>query len=59
MEPLASLLDESSIDLDARAGSREDAIRLAGIRLVEAGAVEDVYIDAMLERESTVSTYVH
>jgi mannitol PTS system EIIA component len=58
MEPLASLLEEGSIDLDARADDRDSAIRLAGIRLVEVGAVGASYVDAMLERESSVSTYV-
>ena len=57
-DSLASLLDEESIVLDARASSREDAIRQAGIRLVEAGAVGEEYVDAMLERERSVSTYV-
>ncbi len=55
---LVSLLDEGSIDLDARATSREEAIRLAGTRLVEAGAVGEQYVEAMVEREHSVSTYV-
>jgi PTS system mannitol-specific IIA component len=55
---LASLLDQGSIELDARADDREGAIRLAGTRLVEVGAVAPAYVDAMLERESSVSTYV-
>ena len=55
---LGALLDESSIRLDAAAADIEDAIRQAGAALVEAGAVDEGYVDAMLERESTVSTYV-
>jgi PTS system mannitol-specific IIA component len=55
---LGALLDESSIRLDASASDAADAIRQAGALLVAAGAVDDGYVDAMLEREETVSTYV-
>ena len=58
MRSLGDLLDESSIVLDARADSREDAIRQAGALLVTTGAVGAGYIEAMLEREESVSTYV-
>lgn len=56
--PLTELLTESSIRLDAQASSRDDAIRQAGAALVEAGAVDPSYVDAMLQRENSVSTYV-
>jgi PTS system mannitol-specific IIA component len=56
--PLADLLTESSIRLDAHASGRDDAIAQAGAALVEAGAVDPSYVDAMLQRENTVSTYV-
>ena len=56
--PLADLLTESSIRLDAHASGRDDAIKQAGAALVEAGAVDPSYVDAMLQRENTVSTYV-
>ena len=56
--PLADLLTESSIRLDAHASGRDDAITQAGAALVEAGAVDPSYVDAMLQRENTVSTYV-
>ncbi len=56
--PLTDLLRESSIRLDARASGRDDAIRQAGAALVEAGAVDPSYVDAMVARENTVSTYV-
>ena len=56
--PLAQLLTESSIRLDAHASGRDDAITQAGAALVEAGAVDPSYVDAMLARENTVSTYV-
>lgn len=55
---LADLLAESSIVLDASAADVGDAIRQAGEALVAAGAVEPEYVDAMLERENSVSTYV-
>ena len=40
------------------ATDRDDAIRQAGAALVEAGAVDPSYVDAMLERENSVSTFV-
>jgi mannitol PTS system EIIA component len=55
---LTDLLAESSIDLDATASTKEDAIRQAGEALRSAGAIDDSYIDAMLEREKSVSTFV-
>ncbi len=55
---LTALLAESSIRLAESAASRDDAIRLVGAALVEAGAVDASYVDAMLEREQSVSTYV-
>jgi mannitol PTS system EIIA component len=57
-KPLADLLAPSSIRLDATATDRDDAIRQAGAALIEAGAVEPGYVDAMLERENSVSTFV-
>jgi mannitol PTS system EIIA component len=57
-KPLTELLAEQSIRLDATASDRDDAIRQAGAALLEAGAIEPGYIDAMLEREGSVSTYV-
>jgi PTS system mannitol-specific IIA component len=56
--PLAQLLTEPSIRLDAHASGRDDAIKQAGAALVEAGAVDPSYVDAMLSRENSVSTYV-
>lgn len=56
--PLAELLAEASIDLDASADSRDDAIRRAGALLKAVGAVDDSYIDAMIDRENSVSTFM-
>ncbi len=55
---LAELLDLEAIDLDAHADSKEEAVRACGEALVRVGAVEPAYVDAMLERERTISTYV-
>ncbi|MGE3192982.1 MAG: PTS sugar transporter subunit IIA [Microbacteriaceae bacterium] len=57
-KPLTDLLAPASIRLDAVAADRDDAIRQAGAALIEAGAVDASYVDAMLERENSVSTYV-
>lgn len=56
--PLADLIAPASIRLNETADSKEDAIRQVGTALLEAGAVEASYIDAMLEREISVSTFV-
>lgn len=57
-KPLTELLAPASIRLDAKAADRDDAITQAGAALVEAGAVDPSYVDAMLERENSVSTFV-
>ena len=57
-KPLTELLAPASIRLDAAAADRDDAIRQTGAALVEAGAVDPSYVDAMLERENSVSTFV-
>ncbi|GAA5066372.1 PTS system mannitol-specific IIA component [Thermocatellispora tengchongensis] len=51
-------LDPRAVRLDATAASREDAIRQCGETLLAVGAVDAAYIDTMLERERSVSTYV-
>jgi mannitol PTS system EIIA component len=56
--PLTELLDERAIRLAATAASRDDAIRQAGQALLDVGAIDASYIDAMLERENSVSTFV-
>ena len=55
---LTALLAESSIRLSATATDREDAIRQTGDALLKAGAIDASYIEAMLEREKSVSTFV-
>ncbi|HSE10959.1 MAG TPA: PTS mannitol transporter subunit IICBA [Nocardioidaceae bacterium] len=50
------ILPESSVVLSGSAHNRDDAITEAGRLLVEAGAVDPAYVDAMHERERSVST---
>lgn len=57
-KPLHELLAEASITLDASASSRDDAIRQAGAGLMAVGAVDAAYVDAMIDRENTVSTFM-
>lgn len=53
---MAALLPREGIRLGLRASDRFDAVRRAGEVLVEIGAVEPPYVDAMLERERSIST---
>jgi PTS system mannitol-specific IIA component len=55
---MGDLLTTDAIRLDQRAVDRDDAIRQCGQTLVEIGAVAPAYVEAMLEREQSVSTYV-
>lgn len=52
------VLTAERIRLSGGARTRDDAIREVGALLVDAGAVEPVYVDSMFERERTVSTYM-
>ena len=55
---MVGLLQRRAIRLSERAGVRDDAIRLCGETLVEIGAVDPTYVEAMLARERSISTYV-
>ncbi|MCD4534645.1 PTS mannitol transporter subunit IICBA [Nocardioides sp. cx-169] len=55
---VGGLLSPESIVLDGGSGTREEAITRAGELLVASGAVEPSYVDAMHEREQSVSTYM-
>jgi mannitol/fructose-specific phosphotransferase system IIA component len=50
------LLPHDAVRLGLRAFDRFDAVRQSGNVLVEIGAVEAPYVDAMLEREQQIST---
>ncbi|TFC87964.1 PTS mannitol transporter subunit IIA [Cryobacterium sinapicolor] len=52
------ILELGNVMAAGSATGRFDAIREAGGLLVEAGAVSDDYIDAMCDREASVSTYM-
>jgi mannitol/fructose-specific phosphotransferase system IIA component len=54
----APLLTPELVQLGARATSKEDAIRQAGELLVRAGCAAPGYVDGMLARERTMSTYL-
>ncbi|VEG58304.1 PTS system mannitol-specific transporter subunit IIC [Mycolicibacterium aurum] len=54
----ADALPLSSIVMNGTATSAADAITEAGQLLVAAGAVDPVYVDAMHERENSISTYM-
>jgi len=53
-----SVIEASQIRLSGTARTKEEAIREAADILVAAGAVETGYLDYMLQREATVSTYM-
>jgi mannitol PTS system EIIA component len=55
---VADLLAPSSVRLGCRATDWEDAVRQVGDVLVAAGAASAGYVDKMVEREQTVSTFV-
>jgi PTS system mannitol-specific IIA component len=53
---MTELLSGDAVRLGLRASDRFDAVRLSGDVLVEIGAVDPPYIDAMLKREEQIST---
>lgn len=54
----APLLEHNAIRLGLRATDRWDAVAQAGQVLLEIGAVEEPYLEAMVEREQSLSTYL-
>ncbi|MCI9889352.1 PTS sugar transporter subunit IIA [Micrococcales bacterium 31B] len=55
---MSDILTIDSINVQGTATSKDDAIREAGALLVAAGSVSQAYVDAMFEREKSVSTYM-
>jgi PTS system mannitol-specific IIA component len=55
---MSDVLTVSQIKVPGEARTKDDAIREAGQLLVAAGAVTSGYVDAMFEREKSVSTYM-
>ena len=54
----SSILKESNIVLGLESVTKEEAITKAGKLLAKEGYVNNKYVDAMLEREKIVSTYI-
>jgi len=54
----SALLAPESIQLFEQAATKEDAVRMCGQALVSAGAVDVAYVDTMLEREASISTFL-
>lgn len=52
------VIDENGVKLNQSSVSKEEAIRAAGELLVKQGCVDEAYVDAMVEREKLVSTYM-
>jgi PTS system mannitol-specific IIA component len=55
---MSDILTLSQIKVPGTATGKDGAIREAGQLLVDAGAVSPEYVDAMFEREKSVSTYM-
>jgi mannitol/fructose-specific phosphotransferase system IIA component len=53
---MTDLLSPEAVRLGLRAADRFDAVRQSGDVLVEIGSVEPAYVEAMLEREHSMST---
>src|SRR5436190_4911142 len=53
-----SIVSQETIQLSAQAHDKQDAIRQAGELLVRGGCVEPPYVNGMLAREQTMSTYL-
>lgn len=54
----SDLLRKDNIRLGLKSVSKDEAIRMAGRLLVEGGYVGEHYIEAMVEREKDISTYI-
>ncbi len=55
---MSDVLTRDLVKVPGTATTRDDAIREAGELLVAAGAVGPAYVDAMLQREASVSTFM-
>jgi mannitol/fructose-specific phosphotransferase system IIA component len=55
---MLEILSLDTIKMNAKAISKQDAIRQAGELLVKSGRVKEDYVKGMLAREETMSTYV-
>ncbi|MET3194611.1 PTS sugar transporter subunit IIA [Bacillus sp. OAE603] len=55
---IQTVLPTDNILLNVEAKTSEEAIRLAGSVLVKNGYVEETYIEKMIEREQSLTTYM-
>jgi PTS system mannitol-specific IIA component len=55
---MSDILTLNQIKVPGKATTKDEAIQEAGQILVDAGAVTSAYVDAMYEREKSVSTYM-
>ncbi len=55
---MSEVLTLEQVKVPGTASAKDDAIREAGQILVDVGAVTPGYIDAMFQREASVSTYM-
>lgn len=55
---MMNILRKENVVVNKSYSDKEEAIREAGRLLVDGGYVDPSYVDAMLERESKVSTYM-
>lgn len=55
---IQTVLPTDNVLLNVEAKTSEEAIRLAGSVLVKNGFVEESYIEKMIEREQTLTTYM-
>lgn len=55
---MSDVLTRDQVKVPGEARTKDDAIREAGEILVRAGAVGPEYVDAMFEREKSVSTFM-
>ena len=55
---MSDVLSREAIVLGGQATDRDAAITEAGRLLVASGAVDEAYVDAMHERETSVSTFM-
>ncbi len=53
-----TIVSLETVRLQARAHDKLDAIRQAGELLIQGGCVEPPYVNGMLAREQTMSTYL-
>jgi PTS system mannitol-specific IIA component len=55
---MTKILSTDKVKLGATVSNKEEAIRLAGQLLVDAGHVDATYVEKMLEREAALSTFM-